>query len=85
MKSHKQNPVPLPCHLKQFESEPPLHLCAADVAALMEHWGFTRSGKGFVRKLAKCEVLKPKKFRFQRGLRFDTNAVFAYYRKEIEA
>lgn len=84
MKASKQSKVPLPGHLKHFEAEPPLHICAADVAALVEHWGFTRDGKGFVRKLVKCDVLVPRKFRFQRGLRFETVKVYEYYRREIQ-
>lgn len=76
--------IPLPVALRHLQEEPPLHLSSGDVARLLEHWGVTRRGSNYVRKLMECGVLTARRFPLQRGLRFETAAVFGYYRREIQ-
>lgn len=74
---------PLPNKLKRLSGpHAPLYVATADVRALVEFWGFTRNGEDFVKKLVRCEVLKPVKLKHQRGNRFPTIAVLELYDQE---
>lgn len=77
--------IPLPAGLRKLkqESTRPVHLSSQEVAWLMEHWGFTRNGHEFVRKLVRCAALTKVEFKHQRGWRFKTLEVLEYYRTEV--
>lgn len=68
-------------HLSRIEHRP-IHLCASQVALLLEFWGFTINGAEHVKKLARCGVLKPVRLTHQRGLRFLTGQVLAVWETE---
>lgn len=68
-------------HLAQIERRP-IHLCSAQVALLLEFWGFTRNGAEHVKKLSGCGVLHPVRLTHQRGLRFLTGQVLAVWETE---
>lgn len=75
---------PLPDELKHL-SRPgrcPVHLCAKQVATLLEFWGFTVNGEQHVKKLSRCGVLNPVRLTHQRSLRFLTGEVLAVWETE---
>lgn len=74
---------PLPNKLRKLAgTSAPLHVGTAEVRELVQHWGFTRNGEEFVKKLVRCGVLKPVRIKHQRGNRFETLAVLALYESE---
>lgn len=76
-------PPPLPNQLKKLNGpNAPLHVATAEVRVLVEFWGFTRNGEEFVKKLVRCQVLRPTKLRHQRGNRFETRQVLELYEHE---
>lgn len=76
---------PLPPHFSHLtRAGAPLHLSTADAAELLEFWGFTRSGRDFLRKLERCAVLVPVPVTHQRTKRWDTAAVLAIYWRELK-
>lgn len=77
---------PLPPQLKHL-SRPehrPIHISSSEVAVLLRYWGFTKNGEEHIRKLIRCELLKPVRLRHQRGLRFLTGQVLAVWEAEKE-
>lgn len=74
---------PLPYNLRKLASKSaPLHVGTAEVRELVQHWGFTRNGEEFVKKLVRCGVLKPVRMKHQRGNRFETEKVLELYEQE---
>lgn len=86
MKETDIQKIPLPAGLAKLRHEKtrPVHLCSKQVAALVEHWGFTTNGHEFVRKLVRCGALEKVTFKHQRGWRFKTLQVLRYYREEVQ-
>lgn len=62
----------------------PLNLSTADAAELFEFWGFTRSGRDFLRKLERCDVLAPVPLTHQRTKRWATAEVLGIYWRELK-
>lgn len=85
MKEQDIRNIPFPAGLAKLRQEKTrtVHLCSKQVAALMEHWGFTTNGHEFVRKLVRCGALEKVTFKHQRGWRFKTLAVLRYYLEEV--
>lgn len=74
---------PLPEPLKHLSKpDAPKHIKTTQVAVLVEFWGFTQSGRDFVRKLERCGVLKPKTLKHQRHKFWSTEAVLNVWRIE---
>jgi hypothetical protein len=74
---------PLPNGLRKLGcGDAPLHVGTAEVRELVQHWGFTRNGEEFVKKLVRCGVLKPVRMKHQRGNRFETLKVLELYEQE---
>ena len=85
MKETDIQKIPLPSGLARLRQEKtrPVHLSSQEVSELVEHWGFTRNGHEFTRKLVRCGVLQKVTFKHQRGWRFRTLDVLRYYREEV--
>ena len=60
----------------------PQYLKTGQVAKLMEFWGFTLSGRDFVRKLERCGALTPTPLKHQHGKRWATAKVLEVWRAE---
>ena len=74
---------PLPPKLRKLSGpNAPLHLATAEVRVLVKFWGFTKNGEEFVKKLVRCQVLRPTKLKHQRGNRFETRTVLELYEQE---
>lgn len=52
---------------------------SADVARLLEFWGFTSNGVQHLKKLVTCGALTPRRIDHQRNLRFCVEALMKYH------
>lgn len=75
--------IPLPHDLRHLNgTHAPEMIGTHEAARLLEHWGFARDGKGAVKKLVLCKVLKKHELRHFNGWRFKTADVLALYHHE---
>lgn len=75
---------PLPEDLAHWGNEAtrPLHCGSGDVARLLEHWGYTRNGREFVKKLRLSGALPEVKLKHVQKARYETATVLALWGKE---
>lgn len=79
----KSSSIPAPSDLRHLVGDdPPEMIGTYEAGRLLEHWGFSRDGKGAVRKLVECGVLTKIELKTFQGWRFRTADVLALYGKE---
>lgn len=78
--------VPLPPGRECLaQAHGPQMLGSAEVAELLEFWGFTRSGVDYLKKLEGSGVIRPVRLAHSRCKRWVTVEVLAIYQQEVQS
>jgi hypothetical protein len=75
--------IPVPHELRHLNgTHAPDMIGTHEAALLLQHWGFARDGRGAVKKLVRCAVLRNHPLKHFTGWRFKTADVLALYNNE---